>query len=70
MRSSRAWIAIALIALVVAIVAILVFDGTARWTGLAVAGGLGVAAALSFGAQPRDAGDVEAPPLRDEFSDR
>ena len=70
MRSSRAWIAIALIALVVAVVALVVFDGAARWTGLAVAGGLGVAAAFSFGAQPRDAGDVESPARRDELGDR
>ena len=47
---------IALIAVAVAVVAILALDGAAQWTGLAVAAGLGVAAALSFGAQPRTPG--------------
>jgi hypothetical protein len=51
---------IALIAVVVAVVAILALDGAAQWTGLAVAGGLGVAAGLSFGAQPRDPRENDA----------
>ena len=60
MKSSRAWLPIALIAVVVAVVAILALDEAAQWTGLAVAGGLAVAAAFSFGAQPRSSGESDA----------